>query len=170
MKRTTIIGGLALLTVVCLCIATLAIIRRHRAEVHLVELDRIRTASSKLPTGSLSLPRSDETDAPATPTPTYAAPVTQNTETRKSPTRPDLGDLLAAHPELQEAHQQAVKGRLHQTYDRLFARLGMSAAQIDQAVALLARDAEGELDLAMTAQTLTDLGHAFFGRTILSWV
>ncbi len=153
MKRSTIIGGLALLTLVGLGVAMLASIRRQRAEARLVEFDRIRMASSKLPARSPSIPNNNA-DAPATPAMTPPALVTENPEGRKSPTRPDVGALLAAHPELQAAHRQAVNGRLHQTYDRLFVRLGMSAAQIDQAVALLARDAEDELDLAMTAQTL----------------
>lgn len=154
MKRSTIIGGLALLTVVSLGIATLAIIRRQRAEASLVELNRIRMASPGLPARPLFIANNDQADTPATPTPASAAPASENTPSRKWPPRPDVGTLLAAHPELQAAHRQAVNGRLHQTYDRLFTRLGMSAAQIEQALAVLARDAEDELDLAMTAQTL----------------
>jgi hypothetical protein len=154
MKRSTIMVGLALLTVASLGVATLAIAHRHRVESRVAELERTNRV------GSAAKPATRPTAVAARPSANIPPPKAANSSSTKedgkprSPARPDVGELFAAHPELQAAYQRAVGGRLHQTYGRLFGRLGLSSAQIDQAVALLVQDAEHELDLAMTAQTL----------------
>jgi hypothetical protein len=153
MKRSAIIGGLALFTFASLGIATLAMVQRQRADARLAEIDRSgSTALAKR--SARSITATDDGRAGIPSAAASAAVAVKGDERGKASARPDVGALLAAHPELQVAYQRAANGRLHQTYDRLFVRLGLSAAQIDQAVALLGRDGEQELDLAMAAQTL----------------
>ncbi len=150
MKRSTIIGALALLTVASLGVATLAMVRRHRAEARFAEQQRTNEKSAFVQPQVVAHRTSAETalGKPA------AALALKDEANPKPAARPDVGALFAAHPELQAAHQRAVSGRLHHIYDQLFGRLGLTSAQIDRAVALLVRDAEHELDLAMTAQAL----------------
>ena len=154
MKRSTSIGALALLTVANLGMATLAIVRRHRVESRVVEVERMNQVASvaksaERPVANVARPN-EIIHLPKAANPAS----TKDDEKAKPAARPDMSELFASHPELQSAYQRAVSGRLHQTYGRFFVRLGLSPVQTDQAVALLVRDAEHELDLAMTAQTL----------------
>lgn len=68
--------------------------------------------------------------------------------------RLDVGRVFAERPELQSAYRAAVKGRLHQTYDQWFERQGLTPTQIEQVIAILLRDDEDELDLAMAGRAL----------------
>jgi hypothetical protein len=165
MKRSTLTGALALLTVVSLGVATLALARRQRMEARIVELDR-RAAATKSSARPATI--RDHPTTLSSPAAVMTAPAAAD-ESPKRPTRSDKAAILAAHPELQVAYQRAKSGQLRHTYSPLFVRLGLSPAQVDQAVTLLVRDAEREFDLAMAAQALElpkdDSAVGRFGRS-----
>jgi hypothetical protein len=149
MKRRWIIGLPTLLTVIALGLGVLAIVRRHRTEWRLAELEKTDRAiqaaifSSTIPPAPSSHPEEN-------PRRLTVVSKSESKETR----HPDLNKIFAAHPELETAYQKATVGKLHQTYDRLWGRLGLSSGQIEQAVSIMMRDDENEMDLAMTAEAL----------------
>ncbi len=153
MRRRLIIGLAALLTITGLGLALLAVVRRHRAELRLAELaatDRaIQAAILRSRTPAATPGHSGGNPREEPPRRTVAGQ-----SEAEAPARPDLDEIFSAHPELRAAYLKATAGRLHQTYDRLWGRLGLSSAQIEQAISILMRDDENEIDLAMTARSL----------------
>jgi hypothetical protein len=65
----------------------------------------------------------------------------------------DGSAILAKHPELQRAFEQAYAANREQVYDPLYRRLGLTREQIDRLDLLMAKDVENTIDLASVAQT-----------------
>lgn len=153
MKRRWMIGPPVLVIAICLAVAVLAIARRHRLESRLAELTKTDQSiqAAILSARTRATPSGHSNDNP----PNGSPGVLKSGKSETTLTaHPDVNEIFAAHPELQAAYKQATAGRLHQTYDRLWARLGLSSAQIEQAVSVLMRDDENEMDLSMTAAAL----------------
>ena len=153
MKRRWIIGLPTVVAVIATSLALLAIVRRHRAQLSLAELektDRTIRAAILLSRRPVAGSRPARRISPEEPAPASAA----SSLAANAPARPDVNAIFAAHPELEAAYRKATLGKLHQTYDRLWNRMGLSSAQIEQVFAILMRDDENEMDLAMTANAL----------------
>ncbi len=153
MKRHWLPGLAALLTIIALGLAVFTTVRRRCTERRLAELeqtDRTIQAAILAPRTPVAAARHLEGDRPEnTSRVTSASPAVA-----KPAARPDLNEIFSAHPELQAAYEKATAGRLQQTYGRLWDRMGLSSAQIEQVTAIMIRDDENEMDLAMTAQAL----------------
>ena len=153
MKPRWMIGPPVLVIAICLGLAVFAIARRHRTESRLTELSETDQSiqAAILLARTRATPSSHPYGNPPSGSP--GAALSGKAET-KPPARPDVNEIFSAHPELHAAYQKATAGRLHQTYDRLWARLGLSSAQIEQVVSVMMRDDENEMDLSMTAAAL----------------
>jgi hypothetical protein len=153
-KRSTIIGVLALVTVASLGVATVARTRRHRVELRIAEMGRMGERASTPKFEATLVVKVDQPGGQNGRSNAATPPPAGTRGNAPSVARPDSGSLFARDPGLHSAYRQAVEGRLRQTYARLFARLNLPPGQIEKAVALLVIDAEHELDLEMSVRAL----------------
>jgi hypothetical protein len=82
-----------------------------------------------------------------------AAARAQAAAAAKAGGQPDVDAILTNHPEVLAMFVKAIRGQTDQVYGALFARLHLSADQIDHLKTLIVNDLEAQLDLRSTAQS-----------------
>jgi hypothetical protein len=82
------------------------------------------------------------------------APVQLNAQAIMPNGRPDIEAIVFTHPDLLAMYVKAARSYLDQTYGPTFARLNLSPDQIERLDTLLIDDAENQVDLNATAQSL----------------